>query len=256
MLAITVAIDYSYDTFSFFDTQAKKDLLQMAADSLAGNFSDELLDITPGAGPASSWTASFPAPDSGANTSVTNLTVPTNTVIVYAGARDLGGSADQGYSVGRGGTGDASAGGPPAWRDRVLTRGQSGALASPASDFGPWGGAITFTTNPNVNWHFGATTTGLDAGEVDFLSVAMHELAHLLGYGGADSWTRHVDNTLRLFNGPMSVAEYDGAGDVPLAPDLGHWAMGTVDGGPSDSHVSVDRIGYALEPDTARLGWV
>ena len=40
------------------------------------------------------------------------------------------------------------------------------------------------------------------------------------------------------FTGPDSVALYDGTGDVPLAPDLAHWAEGTRD----------DGVGVAMDP--------
>src|SRR5690606_8940405 len=72
----------------------------------------------------------------------------------------------------------------------VATRGETGA---DATDFGPWGGAITFDAAINIDsesfdWHFGETTAGLDDTKYDFLSVAVHELAHLLGFGTAESW--------------------------------------------------------------------
>src|SRR5262245_18612944 len=57
MMAVTIAIDYSYDSHQFFDTQAKKDLLQLAADSIAKNFNDNLAAIVPTG--RNSWSASF-----------------------------------------------------------------------------------------------------------------------------------------------------------------------------------------------------
>jgi hypothetical protein len=67
------------DTNNFFDTQAKKDLLQTAADSLANRLADHLLAITPGPsgfGFDNTWDAIFDNPATGAGHDITDLTVP------------------------------------------------------------------------------------------------------------------------------------------------------------------------------------
>ncbi|MFO0912639.1 MAG: cadherin domain-containing protein [Pirellulales bacterium] len=231
VMAVTIAIDYSYDTNNFFDTQAKRDLLQQAADSIGQYLNDSLSAIVPGNKPgAGSWSALFTAPGTGLNVSESDLTIPANTILVYAGGRDLGGSGG-GFVLGQGGPGGWNASGNKGWFDTVEARGQSGALANPATDFGPWGGSIVFTTNSSVKWHYGSTTAGLDSNEADFLTVATHELCHLLGFGISDSWDRYVNTTTDKFSGPASVAEYDGDGDVPLSPEDGHWANGVTEGG-------------------------
>jgi hypothetical protein len=60
-------------------------------------------------------------------------------------------------------------------------------------------------------------------GENDFLSVAIHEMAHLLGLGSAPSWDTYVSGG--QFIGTNSVASY--GGNVPLYSDH-HWAEGTM----------------------------
>ena len=60
----------------------------------------------------------------------------------------------------------------------------------------------------------------------DFYSVAVHELAHLLGFGTADSWDALVNNTTDTFLGPKSMT-LNGGVAVPLDFDLSHWADGT-----------------------------
>src|SRR4051794_15583819 len=55
LLSVTVRIDYSLDTRNFFNTQARRDLLQAAADTVASRLADALDAITPGAG--NTWTA-------------------------------------------------------------------------------------------------------------------------------------------------------------------------------------------------------
>ena len=55
-----VRFDYTHDTSGFFDTQEKKDLLQLAGDVLVGAMGDDLEAIIPGAG--NTWTADLPQP--------------------------------------------------------------------------------------------------------------------------------------------------------------------------------------------------
>lgn len=215
---VRVVIDYSLDSNRFFDTQQKKDLLQQAADSVARWMKDELLAINPSGG--DTWEAVFDHPATGARRTARNLVVPANEVLLFAGGRDMS------DALGRGGPGGYNASGLSAWLDRVGRRGQGGPNSA---EFGPWGGAITFDTSPASPWHFGPTTAGL-SGSNDFLSVATHEVAHLLGFGTSDSWRQFTSGG--AFTGQKSVAEYDGAGPgVPLNDDASHWAEGTRDGG-------------------------
>jgi len=231
---LSVTIDYSLDTNNFFDTQAKRDLLASAFNEIAGQFSDSLDAIVPGPsgfGFDNTWTAKFTHPGAGTNESVVDPTISLDEIVIYAGGRDLGGSPEAGYTLGVGEKGGFTASGTGAFLDNVKGRGQTGALASPATDFGPWGGSITFTTNAAIAWHFETTTTGLDANESDFYSVALHEVAHLLGFGTASSWSTYVDTGTATFTGPASVAEYDIGGNVPLHSGLKHWAEGVSDEG-------------------------
>src|SRR3954470_2140071 len=73
---VQVVIDYTYDTNHFFDTQPKRDLLQQAADSVVKWFRDDLLSITPSA--ADTWEAIFDNPATGAQKTVSNLSIAEN----------------------------------------------------------------------------------------------------------------------------------------------------------------------------------
>jgi hypothetical protein len=120
--------------------------------------------------------------------------------------------------------------GTPEWAQLLRSRGQAGALESPPTDFGNWGGVTMFNSDPNdVAWHFGLTTEGLDANESDFLTVAMFGLLHIFGFGSSESFQAKVEagNPLR-FTG--SEARSVGSPNNPrlALSDPGHWAHGTL----------------------------
>ena len=101
----------------------------------------------------------------------------------------------------------------------VASRGQAGALKDTPTGFGPWGGSISFSNT--TNWNLSTALPG--ASQNDFLSVATHEISHVLGFGTSASWETYVSGT--KFIGPHAEAA-DGGKAVPLAPGLAHWADG------------------------------
>jgi hypothetical protein len=236
--AITIKIDYTYDNGFFTQHADRQTLLQNAAYILASRMNDNLSAIAPSG--SDTWTASFPNPSTGDAVQLNNLTIGANTILVFAGARPLSGTelghADSGFFWS----------GSQAWGDTVTGRGQAGAVSNPATDFGPWGGAVTF--DPNFGgWYFGQSGVGIAANQVDFLSVAEHELGHLLGFGTADSWDNRVSGT--VFTGPAAVQEF--GGNVPVdgtGAAATHWADGTLDKGhPTDMDPSIaagQRVGF------------
>jgi len=114
-------------------------------------------------------------------------------------------------------------------KDDALAEGGPSALYFPGStldkrftgdDFEPWSGFVTF--NRDSNWFFDDTpmTDGdLPDNKLDFLSVAIHEIGHVLGYGTSDAFSRLISGT--SFVGSASQAE-NGGEPVPLAADLSH----------------------------------
>jgi hypothetical protein len=123
--------------------------------------------------------------------------------------------------------GGYSASGTQSFLDTIKARGQTGALASTPTDFGPWGGSIAFQST--ANWHFSNSTTGLESTESDFLSAAIHELCHVLGFGTAPSWATNLSGT--QFVGNNAKGKYDLGGNIPTDSIRVHWVEGTTDGG-------------------------
>jgi hypothetical protein len=228
--SITIQIDYSLDFGNFFDSPLKRALLQGAADSVAARLQDQLAAVVPSGG--DTWTVSLTHPATGETIEIDNPIIQHDTILVFVGARDL----DDALAIG--GFGGLEASGTRQWVETVVSRGQRGALAPNPTDFGPWGGAIAFDAvlEPGSAWHFGITTDGLDPNETDFYSIAVHEVAHVLGFGTAESWTTFV--TDGRFTGRAANDLYAGPDFLPLSEDGGHWA----------EDLSFDGFETALDP--------
>ncbi len=208
---LKIRFDYRYDTGGFF-TSSRRSLLQTAADALVKRLTDDLTAIRPSG--TNKWTAKFTHPGNGSNATLNNLSVNANEILIFVGARDLPGA-----SIGLGASGGWSASGSQAWLNTVRGRGESGALNTSApTDFGPWGGSVSFDNR--ASWYFGADPDGLKSTQNDFLSVATHELAHVLGFGTASSFQRLLGGV--GFGGAKAKAVYGQGGNVPMA-DAGHF---------------------------------
>lgn len=215
LLTITIQFDYSQDANHFFDDLARQQILELAGQSLGSRLNDQLQAIIPSG--TNTWTLNTTNPSGASSFSLTDVTIPANTLIVFVGARAMG-------PLGIGGPGGYSSSGSSEWLNRVESRGQSGALNDPQTDFSLWGGSISFDLD--ANWYFGTSEAGLSYNQHDFLSVATHELGHLLGIGTADSWDRYVSG--ESFVGPNARAVH--GGNVPLSGDA-HFREGLRDGG-------------------------
>ncbi|MDJ0532486.1 MAG: hypothetical protein QNJ70_08310 [Xenococcaceae cyanobacterium MO_207.B15] len=266
--AFNIAFDYTYDTNNFFSDQTRKDALEEAASYYETYISDTFeaieyntasetgvgYDWSMGSGFINTWTASFFHPATGnevqlVNNSINDFYVAADTITIFAGGRNLSGS-----TLGEGGTGGVGYSTIFDGEGNVLNqdfinlvtaRGETGALDANPTDIGLWGGSITFdndgvidtgTETISYNWHYD-TSTEPASDEVDFLSVAIHELGHVLGFGGS-SWQTNVSNG--EFTGTNAVNSY--GSNVPLS-DPAHWLDGitsTAIDGTLNQEVSLD----------------
>ncbi|MGI9473193.1 MAG: dockerin type I domain-containing protein [Rubripirellula sp.] len=241
--SLRIRFDYSFDTRGFFSgsNASRRNVLQVAADSMIKRFGDDLAAITPGG--IKEWIPSINHPSNGPSNSITgtptnlarNLRVNANEIVIYAGSRNLPGFQ-------RGVGGQASYQFPAtqiscrtqaecnqklaeieAFRDVVRGRGEPGALGTTQSDVAPHIGTISFDSDSD--WYFGLDPNGIQPQQVDFLSVATHEIAHVLGFGYARSdvttaWERLTSSG--VMTGAKSRAAYEGSGSPPVTG--GHWA--------------------------------
>ncbi|MDP1923576.1 MAG: PEPxxWA-CTERM sorting domain-containing protein [Thiobacillus sp.] len=212
---IDIQFDFSYDTNNFFSDASRISVLESAASVFETRFADSFSAITSSGQNGFDPLFFDPAnPDPiGAELSNDNDTFAANVIRVYAGGYNFTNN-----TLGMGGGGGYNCSGFSSFCSDATQRGQGVVSGAGAIDVAPWGGSITFDS-AGTNWHFGTTTAGLDSNEYDFYSVAVHELAHLLGFGSSDAF-RNLIST-----GIFVGAE---AGSIALSSDKGHWASGTL----------------------------
>lgn len=245
--AIQITLDYRFDSAGFFAANpAAQSALEAAADLFEQRLTDGLDAIVPDAD--NTWNMYFYRPDTDAlGEWVTNPTVPANTLWIFVGARDL----PEG-TLGEASSGGFSASGYAPWLDTLDTRGEPNAVGPGATDFGPWGGGIAFDLDADgVGWHFDHTAP-VTPNASDFYSVAMHELAHVLGIGVAESWDRLLQSN--AFVGAHAVGSH--GAPVPMA-DGGHWAdtvMSTANG-QSQKALMTPFLADGTRTDMTDLDW-
>src|SRR5581483_10227017 len=149
LLSVHIQFDFSHDFNNFFSANPQaQTTLQAAADQLTSSITTSLSAISPGG--TNTWTAiTFEPSNTAQQLQISNLNVPADTLIVFAGGENLSAGSSE---LGQGGPGGFNAQGSSAFLSTVSTRGQTGAAATPPTGFGPWGGSITFATNPSGGW--------------------------------------------------------------------------------------------------------
>lgn len=202
--ALTIQIDYTYDTSNFFNTQERKDAIEAVAKFYGDRIEDNLLRIDPADFAQASWNARPRHPATGVVINIPDLVVPEDTIIVYVGARELGGT-----TRGIAGPGGFGASGFSSWFERLRGRG-SAAAAFPQeesnlnTDFALWGGSIAFDIT--TTWNFSLTQN--ESG-TEFIKIALHEMGHILGIGTADSWDNLISGG--TFTGAAASNSYGSA---------------------------------------------
>ena len=189
-----IEFDYRFDTDGFFTSEVRA-VLEAAAQV----WEDLILD-------------EFPNFEAGQTLTVENLQTgqfetitidqEIDDLLIFVGARNLA------PAVGFGGPLNGAIGDENVLRVSDDFRGQG-----PATNFEPYIGTVTF--DPSANFSF--DINGPVAGQLDFFSVALHEIGHVLGFSTAPIFLSLV--TDGFFSGPNALAANDGTA-VPLDPTL------------------------------------
>ena len=177
---------------------------------------DSLAAVDPGDFNGVTWTPVYNDPSTQELRSFgTNRVIPKDVFYLFVGSRPLPGN-----TVGLGGgTTFSQATDRASWLAFVDGRGEPGASGDETqrTDFGPWGGIVTF--NLTRQWDFSLDTRVGGTNRVSFVSVALHEVAHALGFGIADSYLNLISGG--GFAGPRTRALF-GNNIVPLS-DVSHF---------------------------------
>ena len=208
--AVEIEIDYTFDTAGFFEQPGSREALRAVCDIYESLIPDSLARIRPADFFRSSWSANVRRPDTVAFANLGNITIPQDTVILFAGARSL-------EIAGEAGGTQYTAQGSQAWIDRIIGRGRSGALANPETAYSPWGGMVAFDLSRT--WNFATDGPGGQTAATDFVPVALSLVARILGIGLSGAWDNQISQT--TFIGENAVSAF--ASPVPLSSDLSSW---------------------------------
>jgi hypothetical protein len=211
---VDIVFDYRYDSSGFFTgaNSARQNLLDSAASVFENRFQDNLTAITSSG--SNQFNVTLVEPDNGSSAIIPDFSVAAGKITVFVGAHNL----DNTLAVG--GPGGSNVSGSGDFVDNALSRGQAGALSPVKTDVGPWGGSVSF--NSNTNWYFDpdARTDESFPGKYDFYSVAVHELAHVLGFGSSASFENLTSTGVFIGSTVHDLLGYN-----PPVTD-GHWARG------------------------------
>ena len=194
--SFNIEFDYTYDSIGWYDV-SKKAALEAAADIWESIILDEFANT-----PSGTNTPYVINPQIGNEYLGTGTTYTTNSLIddlkIFVGAYDLSGTtlaeaASSGY-----------------YNNETRYTG---------NDFEPWLGSLTFDNT--YTWFVDSTPQDsiVPSSQFDFLSVAVHEIGHVLGFNLINAFTGLTSN----FNFIGTNAKYyNGNNFVPLAADGSH----------------------------------
>jgi VCBS repeat-containing protein len=199
-----IQFDYRFDTNGFFGN-AQRSVLETAAAIWESHIKDEFTNVPVGT------QLSVTNPQTNQNEQfLADFAI--DDLVIFVGARQLG-------------TGTLGQGGPSA----IYTIGSDLDTRFNGDDFEPWTGAIAFDTS--TNWFFDSTPNtdnDIPANSNDFLTTALHEIGHVLGFSTSVAFDNLVFGT-SLFTGSNAIS-LNGGNGIPLELD-GHIQDGFLIGG-------------------------
>lgn len=186
-----IQFDYRFDTQGFFNS-TRRAVLEAAASIWESIIQDEFADVPAG-------TPLYVRDPRTSNTMVSITAGTIDDLMVFVASRNIDGVGNT--------LADA---GPSA----VYSSGSSLQTRWEGPDFEPWTGNMSFDTSEN--WFFDTTpdtANDIPAGAADFLTVAIHELGHILGFSNSsNAFTSRISGG--NFIGPIASSLY--GGPVPM----------------------------------------
>ncbi|MFK7998561.1 MAG: hypothetical protein AB8H86_03150 [Polyangiales bacterium] len=208
---IGIAFDYRFDDSGFFTDPARRAALEAAASAWSEILVDEFEDIPAGT------TIRTRDPENPGESAM-NLTSEEaiDDVLIFVGCASFsGGIAQSSNPAAIGSVTDI------ALSNRLRER-YAGAR------FQPWTGWISF--HCDEPWFYDATPQtdeDIPDNQNDFYSTAMHEIAHVLGFGTSDAFAALVEEG--AFAGPQAMSVF--GGPVPMTADGVHFQSSVLSDG-------------------------
>jgi hypothetical protein len=241
-MTFNIEFDYRFDNQGFFSDPIRRNTLEQAANIWESRINDDFTSI-----PASESLSVLIAyltnvTSNGYSTATTSQTVtltqPINDLLIFVYSLSLpSGSSIQGVG---GPFGQWQVGSE---RDNRYN----------SNNFEPWAGTIYF--NYSSNFFFDTTpntSNDIPSNQTDFLTIALHEIGHVLGIGTSPAFQNQV--TGQGFNGAISRS-LNGGQPIPLAPDLSHVREGfTLASAPEDLMDPSSLSGTRILPTSLDLG--
>jgi Bacterial pre-peptidase C-terminal domain len=205
-----IQFDYRFDTQGWF-TPTRRASLESAARIWESIIADEFPD-TP-VGTATPYVLNPETDEYVGSNNIFTTDTPIDDVTIFVGARTLGGST-------------LAVGSPSGnYNNEARYNG---------SDFEPWLGSISFDNS--TNWFFDPTpntATDIPLSQSDFISTAVHEIGHILGFNrSANAFNNFVVND--AFMGANTLA-VNGGNPLPLQPGGAHIREGYEFGGSGET---------------------
>ncbi|MEM7759619.1 MAG: hypothetical protein AAF298_16050 [Cyanobacteria bacterium P01_A01_bin.40] len=200
-MSFEIEFDYRFDEANFF-TPERRAILEQAGDIWSSYIQDDFTPINPG--------ETLPLNINNTQQEIT-LEEPLDDLLIFVTYSDLSpnenflaqGSFAANFIVGS----DR--------QERIQ-----------GSDFEPWLGKIEFNQAAGDKLFFDPTpetSNDIPVNQQDFLSLALHEIGHVLGIGTSGAFSDQVDNG--QFTGELSVQLNQG-NPIPLDDEAGHVAEG------------------------------
>ncbi len=190
-MTFDIKFDYRFDQFKFF-TPERREILNLAAKIWSSHIQDEFEPIPAGE------TVKFSI-DS-IDREVT-LDQPIDDLLIFVSSVNLNPSE---LTLGEGSY----------YAQYILGSDRENRIQG--DDFEPWVGTIEFNSLAEDSFYFDKTPTTDDDipfDQLDFLSLALHEIGHVLGFGTAPIFRQQITNN--KFIGTQSI-KFNGGQPVPL----------------------------------------
>ena len=230
-MAFNITFDYRFDESGFYTSEARH-ALESAAKIWQDIIRDEFQDVAAG------HRFEIQNPETGEDV-VLNLDAPIDDLLIFVGSRE----SLPGYTLGRGGYESGS--GASVFARRLQF-----------SDFEPYIGSIY--VDRSESWFFDQTPDTDDdipADLQDFITLALHEIGHVLGIGTAKiSNEISSGGSLSGYNTQRLVESYSDYDSIPVEDDGAHFKEGLL--GDSTLMDPTMRSGIRTVPSAFDRAWL